>query len=232
MGIFGATSDARASDMDDSGQDGGVFIGAAAFLDFGKDVSRKLDSLSPARPIIKPVGGSAIGDGVTSPILVKVQVSPASGRLWNILRLGVFGSDPHTTVQPGSGIGSAHQITSPGAGQDITGITLPSGIYNLYGTTLAGGTLAAADFNNLELQSITGGDVTLLNYLPLLAPTPGQASWGPYQIDVSAIQANLANPLTPITVQVKSIAAATAGAIYYASLTAVPVAGGVYADVE
>jgi|SRR5579859_2192407 len=53
------------------------------------------------KPVRKPVGGSLVipvGFSGSGPVLLAMQSSPAHGRSWNILKIGVFGADVHTAV--------------------------------------------------------------------------------------------------------------------------------------
>lgn len=51
------------------------------------------------KPVRKPVGGSvSLVTGFTSPVLIATQQFPTHGRVWNILKVAVFGADPHTAI--------------------------------------------------------------------------------------------------------------------------------------
>jgi hypothetical protein len=72
---------------------------------FMLDLGSKLDQMNghlkrlTHKPIYKPVGGSVlVSAGATAPVLLRLEQSPSRGRVWNILKIGVFGADPHTPV--------------------------------------------------------------------------------------------------------------------------------------
>lgn len=104
-----------------------------------------------------------------------------------------------------AGTGEGTQ-TSPGALTTIASTaTLPAGTYTVNWTVEVGGTLAAADANNMILHDSAG--IVAQAIFPAVAGSYPQA---PVQITL------LAN--SPI--QVQSLNAATAGAVYTADLTA------------
>lgn len=74
-----------------------VIIGA--FADLGSKLDRLHKAVGRAKPVYKPVGGSLVVPVAPSlPQLLIFQGSPALGRIWNILKIGIFGPDPHTAV--------------------------------------------------------------------------------------------------------------------------------------
>lgn len=198
--------------------------GIAAALGFFVNLGTKLDKTSDkllarsAKPVHKPVGGSAVADGV-NPTIIRVNSKPQAGRIWNILSAGIYGNDPHTPVgAPATtatgGFAQGASVAAPGANTQIVAITLPPGTYQVSVTALASGTLAAADNNNINLRnSSLGTNITgilLMDATTANAPTINP----PVQITLTTTQ----------TIQVRSIAAATAGSIYSAVITAIPVA--------
>lgn len=76
----------------------GIDVVLEAFAGFEsnqKTTHRLLDK----RRLIKPVGGSILVPATpVIPQIVRLQGAPARGRIWNILKIGVFGSDPHTSI--------------------------------------------------------------------------------------------------------------------------------------
>jgi hypothetical protein len=53
------------------------------------------------QPIRKPVGGAITlptGFSGTGPVLLTTELAPAKGQIWNVLKIGIFGPDPHTAV--------------------------------------------------------------------------------------------------------------------------------------
>lgn len=76
-------------------------IDAEFMLDLGGKVDATHKHLIKGRvkPVRKPIGGSVyLGAEPTAPILCILQGKPATGRCWNILRVGIFGADTHTAV--------------------------------------------------------------------------------------------------------------------------------------
>lgn len=70
-------------------------------LDLGNKVNETHKHIlkGHAKPTRKPIGGSVIVPSTfTAPVLCILQAKPATGRCWNILRVGVFGADTHTAV--------------------------------------------------------------------------------------------------------------------------------------
>lgn len=108
----------------------------------------------------------------------------------------------------GSGKYAEGQQTSPGAGTTIAIVnTAPQDEYTINWQVELGGTLAAADANNMQL-SVTGGP----NYVAVCPAAAGIYPQEPVQVIVPAGGAN---------VTVKAIGAATVGAVYTASFSMV-----------
>lgn len=83
----------------------GFEIGAAVELGLGQldTINRNLKALRDVRPVYKMVGSSIVQQGA-GPDFVQVRSSPAVGRVWNVLSLGVFGADDHTAVGGASAV--------------------------------------------------------------------------------------------------------------------------------
>lgn len=79
-----------------------VDVGAEFFLDLGHKVGethKHVMGQHRVLPIRKPIGGSVVVPaGFTAPVLLSIPAFPNPGRVWNILKVAVFGPDPHTVV--------------------------------------------------------------------------------------------------------------------------------------
>lgn len=74
-----------------------VMVGA--FLDLGKSVEGLHHKMDRRKPIHKSVGGSvSVPAGFTLPVLIILQGFPSVNRVWNVLKLGFYTGDLHTTV--------------------------------------------------------------------------------------------------------------------------------------
>lgn len=207
--------------------EGGIAVGAEIFAGFGG----KLDGIQNAinglgvKPVHRSVGGSAISNG-TSPLLIATNSAPSDGRVWNILKAGLFGSDPHTPLGIGQatstgGLVASGSVTSPAANANIVFLSLPPGTYQIYAATMASGTLAAGDNNNMRLRNATA-NTNIVNSLILDATTANVPFInGPFVITLTATQ----------TLVVQVIAAGTASSVYTATISAIPVSVSVFADV-
>lgn len=150
------------------------------------------------------------GGAVAVPTTVADAIAPKDGWTWFVTRLSVDG------LVPGTGLAQyqAANVTSPGAAATIVQITaanLAPGNYLLYVTLSLSGTLAAAaDSNNMQISGPgTGGNKPF--------QFPGQAgeyTFGPLSLNVTSPNGT--------ALKISSIGAATAGAVYGASLDLVP----------
>lgn len=79
----------------------GVAIGAEAFLSLGKDMHGTLSKIKSSleqKPIIRTVQGTlTIPTGATTGTVVTNE-RPSPGRLWNILKVVILGTDGHTAL--------------------------------------------------------------------------------------------------------------------------------------
>ena len=198
-------------------------IGAAIELGIGQlqEMNKGIAALQRTRPVRKPIAGSATVITGVNPTVIRATSRPASGRAWNILSAGIYGADPHTPVgppqaTPTGGFAADGSATAPAAGATIASVTLPPGVYNIYVNMLASGTLAAGDNNNVYLTNVTAGSAIVtpieMDATTANAPTPS----GPFQVQLSQQS----------VIRVLAIANATAGSIYTASLSAIPVTQG------
>lgn len=76
-------------------------IDVEAFAALGSKVDKIHDHMmkGPPKPVIKTVsGGLTVPATPALPQLLTVNQFPAIGRMWNILKLGVFGADLHTAI--------------------------------------------------------------------------------------------------------------------------------------
>lgn len=184
----------------------------------------KADSILEAinrEPVRRPVAGSAVVVANVNPTIVPVEMTVPDGRLWNILSVLVAGTDPHTPVgqptsTPTGGLSTGGVANAPTAGTAVVSLTLPPGTYLINVATLASGTVAAGDNNNVQLYNATAAAVITS---PLLQDATAGTNTAP-------------NPPIPLTLAVQSvitvraIANATAGSVYTAVISAVPQANG------
>jgi hypothetical protein len=77
----------------------------AADLGFLVNLGKKVDESNRLlkrltdKPIYKPVGGTlVVPAGGSAPQLIRLNQRPSIGRTWNILKVGLYGSDAHTAV--------------------------------------------------------------------------------------------------------------------------------------
>lgn len=74
-----------------------VLVGA--FLDLGNKVDRLHQKIDRSRPVHKSVGGAiTVPVGFTLPILINLTGFPSVNRVWNVLKVGFFSGDLHTTI--------------------------------------------------------------------------------------------------------------------------------------
>jgi hypothetical protein len=114
----------------------------------------------------------------------------------------------------GSPVSAEGSVTSPGASAVVVSIaigSIPAGEYLINWTVSLDGTVSATDVNNFRLQQNPGG-ITLLN-----STNDGVVGRYP-QNQFGPIALNLTNGI-----RIVSIAAGTAGAVYSAQLSLVPV---------
>jgi hypothetical protein len=108
------------------------------------NINHGISKLNRSLPIRKPIYGSAISTGASTPLLVEsLQMAPI-GRVWNILSLGIFGSDGHTPV-PFNPIVLAASGTAA-YNNNPTGVQL----------TIAGGTVSAIAINGTTTGLTSG----------------------------------------------------------------------------
>lgn len=81
-----------------------IEVGAELIVDLHDKVNQMhghVLSGNADKPIRKPVGGSLVIPSTfsgTGPIQLLTEVNLAHGRMWNILKVGIFGADTHTAV--------------------------------------------------------------------------------------------------------------------------------------
>lgn len=74
-----------------------AMVGVWADLD--GNVKRIHDRLDRRRPVHKPVGGSVtVPTGFSLPLLINLSGWPSVNRVWNVLTLGFYTGDLHTTI--------------------------------------------------------------------------------------------------------------------------------------
>lgn len=82
------------------------------------------------KPVRKPVGGSInIPAGFTSPVLLTTEQFPTVGRVWNILKVSIFGADPHTAIANVTAdiyAGTNPDPSSPALTEAILSLGIPS----------------------------------------------------------------------------------------------------------
>lgn len=128
--------------MEDHGT--GFMIGAQAFLDLGQKLD-KISSKMDMRPVYKPVGNSGIING-PSATLIEIPITPARGRIWNVLSVGVYGPDAHTSV--------GSNVTAPA----VPASTVPAFNNNNQAVivTVTGGTVTAIAVNGVTTGATSG----------------------------------------------------------------------------
>jgi hypothetical protein len=168
------------------------------------------------KPIHKQaLSGAAVSPAV-APALLYVEVTPhvASGRVWNVLGVNIYGADAHTPVNAAGVLQTAGSQAAPAANTQISGLTAAAPLagvtYQINYSISVGGTSAAADTNNMKLMY---GATNLVNPIPLSAN--GTASGSFIYTTTTGGQ----------TFHVNNIAVATAGTVYGASIQAVPLTG-------
>jgi hypothetical protein len=79
-----------------------VDVGAEFFLDLGQkvgDVHKHMLKSHKPLPVRKPVGGSVnIPATVPATAIILTEQFPTVGRVWNVLKVAVFGADAHTSI--------------------------------------------------------------------------------------------------------------------------------------
>lgn len=79
-----------------------IDVGAEFFVNMGHkidDMHKHVMGSTRALPIRKPIGGSIIVPaGFTAPVLLVTSQYPNHGRVWNILKVALFGPDAHTVT--------------------------------------------------------------------------------------------------------------------------------------
>jgi hypothetical protein len=142
--------------------------------------TRSIEKMLRLKPVHKPVGGSAIGTGAT-PLVIPLELVPPAGRIWNILRLGIFGSDAHSplafpdavrsTAAGGAGnsqalptgqslAGFTVSLAAPGTASStvtVTNTVTPAGLSGTLTYELPVGTTVVAQNFNPPLTNIPGG---------------------------------------------------------------------------
>ena len=107
-----------------------------AWSEHSANVDSKLSALVTAKPIHKPTMGSTQTGGVApASLILPCQTHPASGRVWNVLSVSIFGNDDHTAVAGaiaaiyGGELSPSGSVTpTPGPMSDLilTGATIPN----------------------------------------------------------------------------------------------------------
>ena len=77
-----------------------VEVGIEAFLDLGDKVDNihRTVTKRAGKPLIKRVAGSAIIAPAATTGIVELSERPSMGRIWNILKVGVYNVDLHTSL--------------------------------------------------------------------------------------------------------------------------------------
>lgn len=192
-------------------------VGLEFFTDLGqqvKNIGETLDRQSRCKPIHYAVAGigGTVGNNLQE-VDLQVDDYPPYGRVWNLRSVAV----QLNPVLGSQALTNAGSVTSPGAGAQIVQTpALSAGVYNVTVTTMLGGTVSATDANNMQIS--LGQPQPVLPVSTIV----GQVDTYTYQATVSSLTNHIA---------VKAIAAGTVGAIYYATISAVPAAGSISADV-
>lgn len=124
----------------------GFMVGAEAFLDLG----HKLDHISnkmDRNPVYKPIGNSIVlpvGGAAT----LSIPGFPGRGRIWNILKIGLFGPDAHTPI--------LSAVTSPAI--PATGVAQFNNNAQGVNVTVTGGTVTVIAVNG-NATGLTSGTV-------------------------------------------------------------------------
>lgn len=130
------------------------------------------------KPVRKPVGGSVvIPAGFTLPVLLTTENFPTVGRVWNVLKVAVFGADPHTAIANVTAdvyAGTNPDPSSPALTDAIASLAVPTIQYFpkevewaypgqqpfalLYGTGVAAGqnyslVLRVAEYNAVDVEA-------------------------------------------------------------------------------
>lgn len=187
-----------------------VDVAVGAFLDLGQkmdNVHTAIRSLADCKPIHKPVSAAGIIPTSQTEVDIVADERPAAGRVWNVRSAGVLIANFSPVIlRSFTGTGS---VTSPGAGATIVSLAnIAPNLYNCTVTTFLGGTVAAADTNNMD---VTGG-----------SPSAAGVSVVP-AVNVPVTTSFVLTVGNTGPIAVKAIAAATSGAIYNASITLTPI---------
>lgn len=180
-------------------------------------IHKRMDKSTTPKPIRRRFGGSAVA---VANQVTNVQTFPicASGRMWVIRKVGIFGNDVHTPV--GTGIATIATGNAAAAGNGSATLPVNEGLSQF---TLSFGSVGTA--NNLAV-TVTGAQGGTLTYSVSLAagqnnpfvvdfPVPLQAVSGS-QIAVN-VTGNTNSPATSITAYGVAASSVTAD-IYAGSL--------------
>lgn len=104
-----------------------IELAAKLFIEGGERMDKAATVLSralPSQPIHKPVITTGIGNGGV--ITLIIPDNPAPGKMWFVSKVGVFGTDGHTTVAGIADIygGPGEEATFPN--QMYSGLSIPT----------------------------------------------------------------------------------------------------------
>lgn len=167
---------------------------------------RHRDKLRAVHGVLIPAVQFPVNAGLVANQPVNVLLGPEDGQVWDVRRVSVAGLA--AAAPAGQSSANSGSVTSPGAAATITSLALPAGTYSVQWTVVLSGTLGAGDTNNLQLT----------NGAAQVAPSLNAGAAGTYVQQTATVVV----PAGGATVAVKSIAAATAGGVYAAQLTASP----------
>lgn len=217
--------------MTDKTQENGA--GFKALIEIGADFGSKLDgikkstdataSIAAIQPLRYPIFNTATTPAVAqSPFLLQIpeQTSPDKGRIWQVISIGIFGADDHTPLT--NGTGQSVQATgvsgvAPAANTIITSLSAatlaaaaPLGtVWSVQVTYSLQGTITSADANNMEIVMPIG----TVRQLGVFNGIAGNYTMPPILLQPAATQ----------NITVTNPNAASAAAVYAATITATPV---------
>lgn len=173
-----------------------------------REAADERDMQRAVQPVILPAVRLVVAAGVLGSDPALSLLGPEDGQAWDIRRLTVAG----LVAGGGAAAAAQGQANAPAAGATIATLAAASivpGTYLINWSVNLSGTLAAADVDNFKLKSASVALITSSN--PDVAGEFPQVQFGPIRLDGTT------------NVSVAAVGAATAGSIYGADLSLVPV---------
>ena len=131
--------------MTHTGDGPGFMIGAEAFVNLGHKVDEIHRHQLDLRPVYKPVGNSGTING-PSPFIIELPLTPARGRIWNVLSVGVYGPDAHTLV--------GSNVATPSVPASTVPVFNPNN--QPVAVTVTGGTVTVISINGVTTGATSG----------------------------------------------------------------------------